>query len=163
MRRWWAAPPARPSAASIPGRSRSAGAARTTGRSGARRAWRARRSSRPSGRAPCTGRPDTDIRSIRPKLMRAIEDSALLDTVQRQTLRYFWEFAHPAYGLETVTTGGSGFGVMAIVVGVERGWIERGAAVVRLLHSLRFLAAADSYHGVFPHFLNGDTGRTKPF
>ena len=96
--------------------------------------------------------------------------------MQRQTLRYFWDFAHPLcglarersnvtpkYGLECVTTGGTGFGVMAIIVGVSRGWIAREAAVERLQIMLRFLLKADSYHGVFPHFLNGDTGRRIPF
>jgi hypothetical protein len=105
-----------------------------------------------------------------------LDDDALLDLVQRQTLRYFWDFAHPAcglarersnvtpkYGLEAVTTGGSGFGVMAIVVGVSRGWIGRAAAVDRLWTMVRFLMKADSYHGIWPHFLNGDTGRTIPF
>ena len=105
-----------------------------------------------------------------------LDDDALLDLVQRQTLRYFWDFAHPAcglarersnvtpkYGLEAVTTGGSGFGIMAIVVGVSRGWIARAEAVDRLWTMVRFLLKADSYHGIWPHFLNGDTGRTIPF
>ena len=96
--------------------------------------------------------------------------------MQRQTLRYFWDFAHPVcglarersnvtpkYGLEAVTTGGSGFGVMAIIVGVSRGWIGRAEAVDRLWTMVRFLLKADSYHGIWPHFLNGDTGRTIPF
>jgi hypothetical protein len=108
--------------------------------------------------------------------LRAPSDAQLLDIVQRQTLRYFWDFAHPVsglarersnvafdYGLETVTSGGSGFGVMAIVAGVERGWIPRAEAAARLLGSVRFLAKAAAYHGVFPHFLNGETGRTIPF
>jgi hypothetical protein len=106
----------------------------------------------------------------------ALDDEALLDSVQRQTLRYFWDFAHPAcgmarersnvtrsYGLETVTAGGSGFGVMAIIVGVSRGWIDRAEAVDRLRTIVRFLTRADSYHGIWPHFLNGDTGKTIPF
>jgi len=106
----------------------------------------------------------------------ALDDEALLDLVQRQTLRYFWDFAHPAcglarersnvtprYGLEAVTTGGSGFGVMAIVAGVARGWIDRAEAVERLWTMVRFLLKADSYHGIWPHFLDGDTGRTIPF
>ncbi len=105
-----------------------------------------------------------------------LDDEALLDLVQRQTLRYFWDFAHPVcglarersnvtprYGLETVTTGGSGFGVMAIIVGVARGWIGRAEAVERLWTMLRFLLKAESYHGIWPHFLNGDTGRTVAF
>ncbi len=106
----------------------------------------------------------------------ALDDEALLDLVQRQTLRYFWDFAHPAcglarersnvwpqYGLEVVTSGGSGFGVMAIIVGVARGWIGRDQALERLLTMVRFLYRADSYHGILPHFLHGDTGRTIPF
>jgi hypothetical protein len=105
-----------------------------------------------------------------------LDDDTLLELVQRQTFRYFWDFAHPVsglarersnlafgYGPETVTTGGSGFGVMAIVVGAERGWIARQDAVGRLLQMVRFLQRADSYHGILPHFLNGETGRTIPF
>jgi hypothetical protein len=96
--------------------------------------------------------------------------------VQRQTFRYFWDFAHPVsglarersnlafgYGPETVTTGGSGFGAMAVVIGAERGWTPRQDALDRLLRMVRFLQRADSYHGVLPHFLNGETGRTIPF
>jgi hypothetical protein len=107
---------------------------------------------------------------------RGLGDDALLDLVQRQTFRYFWDFAHPVsglarersnvrpdYGLETVTTGGSGFGVMAIVVAAERDWIAREDARDRLLRMVRFLLKADSYHGILPHFLNGETGRTIPF
>lgn len=105
-----------------------------------------------------------------------LDDETLLDLVQRQTLRYFWDFAHPAcglarersnvtakYGHEAVTTGGSGFGVMAIVAGVSRGWIDRAEAAGRIWSMVRFLLKCDSYHGIWPHFLNGDTGRTIPF
>jgi hypothetical protein len=105
-----------------------------------------------------------------------LDDAALLELVQRQTFRYFWDFAHPVsglarersnrafgYGPEVVTTGGSGFGVMAVVIGAARGWITRQDAVARLLHMVRFLQRADSYHGVLPHFLHGETGRTIPF
>jgi hypothetical protein len=105
-----------------------------------------------------------------------LDDDALFELVQRQTFRYFWDFAHPVsglarersnlafgYGPETVTTGGSGFGVMAIVIGAERGWTPRQNAVGRLLQMARFLQRADSYHGILPHFLNGETGRTIPF
>ncbi|MBK7097275.1 MAG: beta-glucosidase [Sphingobacteriales bacterium] len=105
-----------------------------------------------------------------------ISDSALVDLVQKQTLRYFWEFGHPVsgmarersnetfnYGNEVVTTGGTGFGVMAIVVGVSRGWIERDTAARFLLKMVKWLAKADSYHGAFPHWYHGETGRTIPF
>lgn len=105
-----------------------------------------------------------------------LSDSALLDLVQKQTFRYFWDFAHPVsglarersniaydYGSDVVTTGGSGFGIMAVVVATERKWIGRDTAVNFLLKMVKFLAKADAYHGVFPHWLNGATGKTIPF
>jgi hypothetical protein len=52
---------------------------------------------------------------------------------------------------------------MAIIVAADRGWIMRQEAVERLLQMMEFLYRADSYHGVFPHHLNGETGRTIPF
>ncbi len=103
-------------------------------------------------------------------------DDELLDLVQRQTLRYFWDFAHPVSGLarersdatpgcgaDTVTTGGTGFGVMAIVAGVERGWLGREEAAARLLEMVRFLGRAERFHGIFPHWLDGRTGATAAF
>jgi hypothetical protein len=96
----------------------------------------------------------------------------IFDTVQRQTLRYFWEFGHPTSGLarersnatpHVVTTGGSGFGIMAILAGVERGWIDRQAALDRLITMVCFLGQAERHHGAFPHWMDGDNGRTIPF
>ncbi|MER8401806.1 glucoamylase family protein [Mesorhizobium sp. M1348] len=104
------------------------------------------------------------------------DDDALLDAVQRQTVRYFWEGAHPVSGLardrqkttgdpanDLVTIGGSGFGIAAIIVAVEREWIDRAAALPRLHGMLDFLENSPRYHGVFPHFVNGRTGATIPF
>ena len=106
----------------------------------------------------------------------ALDDDALLDIVQRQTLSYFWEGAHPLSGLaldrqktsgnrdnDLVAVGGSGFGIMAIIVGVERGWISRGAALARFHQMLDLLEGAPRYHGMFAHFINGRTGETIPF
>jgi hypothetical protein len=103
-------------------------------------------------------------------------EDALLDRLQRETLRYFWDFAHPVsglarersnrsswYGPEVVTTGGSGFGIMALIAGVERGWLRRRDVARRILGMLDFLSEADSFHGVFPHFLNGESGKVVPF
>lgn len=105
-----------------------------------------------------------------------LSDSALLDLVQRQTFRYFWDFAHPVsgmarersneaynYGNEVVTTGGTGFGIMAVIVATQRKWIARDTAARFLLKMVRFLAKANAYHGVFPHWLDGSTGKTIPF
>jgi hypothetical protein len=109
-------------------------------------------------------------------IIKKLTDSALLDVVQRQTFRYFWDFGHPVsglarersnvaydYGNEVVTTGGSGFGIMAMIVATNRKWITRDQADDRMLKILRFLIKADSFHGVFPHWMNGETGKVIPF
>ncbi|MBS1756311.1 MAG: beta-glucosidase [Bacteroidetes bacterium] len=105
-----------------------------------------------------------------------LSDSALLDKVQRQTFKYFWDFSSPisgmarersneafSYGKEVVTTGGTGFGVMAIITATQRHWITRDTAAKFLLKMVKFLTKAQSYHGVFPHWMNGETGVTIPF
>ncbi len=101
-----------------------------------------------------------------------IADDALLDLVQERTFRYFWDFAHPVSGLarerntsgDIVTTGGSGFGLTAIIVGVERGFISRPEAVARWQKIVGFLKNnAQRYHGAWAHWLNGSTGITIPF
>lgn len=107
---------------------------------------------------------------------RNLTDEQLLDLVQRQTFRYFWDFGHPVsgmarersnvafeYGGEVVTTGGTGFGLMAIIVAAERKWITREQAAERTLKIVNFLWKADMYHGVFPHWLDGATGKTIRF
>src|SRR5215831_12903795 len=78
-------------------------------------------------------------------IRKGLTDEQLLDLVQKQTFRYFWDFGHPVsgmarersnrtdYGDEVVTIGGTGFGVMSIIVAVERKWITRQQAVERLL------------------------------
>ncbi|MEY3050591.1 MAG: hypothetical protein RLY31_376, partial [Bacteroidota bacterium] len=98
-------------------------------------------------------------------------DVALLDMVQRYTFRYFWDFAHPVSGMarerntsgDVVTTGGTGFGVMAVLVGIERGFISREQGLFRLLQLVSFLQIADRFHGVFPHWMDGNTGNVLPF
>ncbi len=108
-----------------------------------------------------------------------LDESTLLDTVQRQTFNYFWEGAEPNSGLaperlhmddiyptspkHTVTTGGTGFGMMAILVGVKRGFITREQAYNRFTKMIHFLENADRFHGVWPHWLDGHTGKTIPF
>ncbi|MHB1147206.1 MAG: glucoamylase family protein [Lutibacter sp.] len=111
-------------------------------------------------------------------LPQQLTDTELMDLVQKNTFKYFWDFAHPvsgmalersnldAYGGETpniVTTGGSGFGVMAIVVGVERNYITRDQAIERLQKITNFLLNADRFHGAFPHWYYGNTGKVRPF
>lgn len=103
-----------------------------------------------------------------------VSDSALLTLVQQQTFKYFWDFGHPVSGLsrertssgDLVTTGGSGFGIMAILVGIQRNFITRSQGLGRLTTIVDFLSDStrvSRYHGAFPHWLNGSTGATIPF
>lgn len=101
-----------------------------------------------------------------------LSDSLLLDLVQKQTFKYFWDFGHPVSGMarernssgDVVTSGGTGFGVMAIVTAVNRNFISRQEGLARLTKLTNFLTNnAKRYHGAFPHWLNGATGATVPF
>ncbi len=107
------------------------------------------------------------------------EDEQLFTRVQKATFQYFWEGAEPVSGLareryhtddvypqndkNTVTTGGGGFGVMALLVGMERKFITRKEGVQRLEKIVHFLETADRFHGAWPHWWNGETGKVKPF
>lgn len=104
---------------------------------------------------------------------------SLLTIVQRQTFEYFWDGAEPTSGMarerinidgiypqndhDVVTSGGSGFGIMAIVTGIQRGFITRKEGVERLEKITSFLEKADRFHGAWPHWLYGPTGKVKPF
>ena len=106
-------------------------------------------------------------------------EEQLIDTLQYQTFQYFWDGAEPTSGMarerihmdniysqndqNVVTLGGSGFGVMAILVGVERGFITREEALQRFQKIVNYLGKADRFHGAWPHWLQGETGRVKPF
>ncbi len=100
-----------------------------------------------------------------------VSDEDLLTIIEQQTFKYFWDFGHPVSGMarernnsgEVVTTGGSGFGAMAILVGIHRNFITRQEGVDRLEKMVDFLTAADRFHGAWPHWLNGTTGAVIPF
>jgi hypothetical protein len=86
---------------------------------------------------------------------------------------YYWDYINEAYnepnfsqytyGPEACAIGGTGFGIMATIVAINRGWVGRDTALKRLVKMVDFLNRADSYHGIFPHFMNGATGKTIPF
>ncbi len=99
---------------------------------------------------------------------RALSDEELLTMVQEACFRYYWDGAHPIAGMaieilpgdeNLVAVGASGHGIMALLVGLERGFITREQGVERMLKITRFLSKADRFHGVFPHFLDGRTGK----
>lgn len=98
-------------------------------------------------------------------------DEQFLDMTQAYTFRYFYDYGHPVSGMarerlnsgDIVTTGGTGFGIMALLVGIHRGYITREQGVDRLLQIVSFLQYADRFHGAFPHWMNGKTGDVYPF
>lgn len=108
-----------------------------------------------------------------------LSDDSLLTLVEYKTFQYFWDGAEPTSGaarerLHTdniypendkhiVTSGGTGFGVMAILVGIERKFITREQGFERLNKFISWLEKADRFHGAWPHWWNGETGKVKPF
>lgn len=97
---------------------------------------------------------------------RPFSDDELLEMTQKYTFRYFWEFADEKTGWaierkpegESVTSGGTGFGVMAIITAVERGWISRQEAVTRVLKITDSAKGFEKFHGMFAHWYNIDGG-----
>ncbi len=108
-------------------------------------------------------------------LYNGLTDEELLDLVQQETLRYFWDYGHPVSGMaregygfghssDTVTTGGTGMGLMTIVVGAQRGFVTRADAAMRVATILTFLdESVERYHGAWAHHYHGFTGETIPF
>jgi len=100
-----------------------------------------------------------------------ISDEALLTKVQQQTFKYFYDFGHPESGMarerntsgNLVTSGGTGFGVMALITGVSRNFITRAEGLDRVKKIVGFLKTADRFHGAYPHWLDGTTGKVIPF
>ncbi|TAN01197.1 MAG: beta-glucosidase [Chitinophagaceae bacterium] len=101
-----------------------------------------------------------------------ISDSALLTLVEEQTFKYFWDFGHPVSGMarerntsgDVCTTGGTGFGIMAMLVAMNRSFISRSDGLNRIQKIVTFLQnKCTTYHGAFSHWVNGATGATVPF
>lgn len=102
---------------------------------------------------------------------RELTDDELLTMLQQACFHYYWEGADPHSGMarenipgddRIVATGASGFGIMALIVGVDRGFITRDQGLQRLTRIVDFLAHAQRYHGAWSHYMEGNTGRTMP-
>ncbi len=112
-------------------------------------------------------------------VVKNISDSALFDTIEHRTFEYFWTGAEPNSGMaperihldnnypendqSTIAVGGSGFGLMAILTGIERNYITREQAFQRLQKIIGFLEKADRFHGAYPHWLKDEDGHVHPF
>lgn len=102
---------------------------------------------------------------------KPISDEALLDTTQRYTTRYFYDFAEPKTGMarersndtngDIVTTGGTGFGIMALIAGAERNYFSKNEAVNLIAKMVDFLGKTERFHGAWAHWYDSKTG--KPF
>jgi hypothetical protein len=108
-----------------------------------------------------------------------LPDDSLLTLVQYQTFRYFWDGAEPESGMarerihmdgaypeddmNIVTSGGTGFGIMAIITGIERAFITREEGFRRIEKIVNNLEKAERFHGAWSHWIDGRTGRVKPF
>ena len=114
--------------------------------------------------------PPADVGFVPNEIIETIPFEDLLELTQEKTFKYFWDFADPISGLaredssrpNIITMGGSGFGIAAFPVGVERGWITRDDAVNRMETILSFLEGAQKYHGAFSHWYD-NSGNTIPF
>lgn len=100
-----------------------------------------------------------------------MSDDELLTMVQEASFRYYWENAHPDAGLalecipgreHLIALGASGFGLIALIVAVERSFISREEGAAHVHKVLAFLDGAERFHGVWSHFLDGRTGKVIP-
>jgi hypothetical protein len=124
-------------------------------------------------------RRDNNIKVEESRPLSFTTDDEFLDFIQKTHINYMWEGAEQISGLaperihmdgiypqddaDVITTGGSGFGIAGLIVGIERGFIPREEGVGRLHKISDYLANADRYHGVWSHWITGPTGKTKPF
>jgi hypothetical protein len=129
-------------------------------------------SSGPEGKSGGTPLPTTPTTPV-----PALTDTEAMDQVQKDAIKYFWDYAepnsklgreryhtdNPGFEANKVTTGGSGFGLMSLIVGIERGFIPRAEAVTRMTTAMDFLEKADRFHGAWAHWMDGTTGRAISF
>src|SRR5690606_10585796 len=124
-----------------------------------------------SADTPAQQRPDT--------ISHTLSDDSLLTLVQEQTFQYFWEGAEPTSGLarerihmdgvypendrNVITIGGSGFGLMGMIVAMERGFITQEQGVKKLNHIMDYLSKIERFHGAWAHWYDGELGTAKPF
>ena len=103
-------------------------------------------------------------------------DDAFLEDLSRRSFAFFWDYADPATGLvldraradgsgpdaahaRVASAATTGFGLSALCIAAERGWVPARAARARAAGTLRFLAEqAPREHGWFYHWMDSRTG-----
>jgi hypothetical protein len=103
-----------------------------------------------------------------------LTDDELLDAIQEPAFQFFWNEANPANGLirdrsqpgSPASIASVGFGLSAICVGADHGWVTRGQAATRVRTTLNTFytgpqgtAASGTigFRGFFYHFLDMNT------
>jgi hypothetical protein len=113
----------------------------------------------------------SEFSSVVTATTKQLSEDELLTMLQEACFRYYWEGAHPVAGMtlesipgddRIVATGASGFGIMALIVGVARGFITREQGLERLDQIVTFLEKAPRYHGAWSHFMDGSSGQSLP-
>src|SRR5262245_50116235 len=99
---------------------------------------------------------------------------AILDSLQYGAFRYFWDEANPANGLirdrsqptSVCSIASTGFGLSAVCIGVDHGWVPRATAASRVLTTLQTFwngpqgnatSGTIGYLGLFYHWLDMNT------
>ena len=115
---------------------------------------------------------ETRFSNISSAATKPMTDDQLLTMVQEACFRYYWEGSEKISGLSKenipgrtnmIAAGASGFGIMALIVGTERKFITRKQSITRFIKITNFLENAEKFHGAFPHFIDGPTGKVEPF
>jgi hypothetical protein len=113
-----------------------------------------------------------------PQTADGMTDDEFLDLVARRTFGFFWWETNPETGLtrdrarnfepssniKHSSVAATGFALAAYVIGVERGWVTRQEALERVRNTLHTFESGmvRNIHGIFPHFVNMDTGQISP-
>ena len=109
--------------------------------------------------------------TLTPRSAPALTTEALLDTLQHTAFDYFWNEANPTNGLikdrSTLSSPCSiaslGFGLSAICIGIDHGWVSRDDGRARIRTALQTLwtkpqgnalSGTIGYKGLYYHFLD---------
>lgn len=116
--------------------------------------------------------PSSSIATSSTMPILSAEDDQFLNDVENASFQFFWEQGNPKTGMvkdrcnlhlpdrkEASSIAATGFGLTALCIGDQRGFVGKGVALERVFATLRFLWKKLPHHrGFFYHFADGDTG-----
>ncbi|MCK4796803.1 MAG: hypothetical protein KAT05_05435, partial [Spirochaetes bacterium] len=102
-------------------------------------------------------------------LLLKMKDKDLLEEISKKTFEFFWNEANPKNGLikdrysnkNLASIAATGWGLSAIPIGIERGWITKEEGYNRILTTLKTFInkRVEGKNGFFYHFVNMNTGK----